>query len=102
MLTSGGSENSAEIEVQAIATGDFSFQGRILAAPDAGLARRYLSAAASIAPKDVQHAVKNLVERLTHRPDETQKVWRDAEAILSTTMAGDFRTLMECAAAALQ
>jgi hypothetical protein len=102
VLTSGGSENSAEIEVQAIATGDFSFQGRILAAPDAGLARRYLSAAASIAPKDVQHAVKNLVERLTHRPDETQKVWRDAEAILSTTMAGDFRTLMECAAAALQ
>jgi hypothetical protein len=102
VLTSGGSENSAEIEVQAIATGDFSFHGRILASPDAGLARRYLSAAESIAPKDAQHAVKNLVERLTHHPDETQKVWRDAEAIVSTTMAGDFRTLMECAAAALQ
>jgi hypothetical protein len=50
----------------------------------------------------MQHAVRNLAERLTHHPDETQKVWRDAEAILSTTMAGDFRTLMECAAAALQ
>jgi|HubBroStandDraft_5_1064220.scaffolds.fasta_scaffold03163_3 hypothetical protein len=102
VLTSGGSGNSAEIEVQAVATGDFSFHGRILAAPDAGLARRYFSAAESIAPKDAQHAVKNLVERLTHHPDETQKVWRDSEAILSTTMAGDFRTLMECAAAALQ
>jgi hypothetical protein len=102
VLTSGGPQNSAEIEVQAVATGDFSFRGRILAAPDAGVARRYLTAAESIAPKDLQHVVKNLADRLTHHPDETQKVWRDVEAILSTTMAGDFRTLMECAAAALQ
>ena len=66
------------------------------------MARRYLTAAESIAPKDLQHVVKNLAERLTQHPGDTQKVWHDAEAILSTTMAGDFRTLMECAAAALQ
>jgi hypothetical protein len=102
VLTSGGPQNSAEIEVQAVATGDFSFHGRILGTPDAGAARRYLTVAESIAPKDLQHAVKNLADRLTHHPGETQKVWRDAEAILSTTMAGDFRTLLECAAAALQ
>jgi hypothetical protein len=102
VLTSGGPQNSAEIEVQAVAAGGFSFHGRILAAPDAGVARRYLAAAEGIAPKDLQHVVKGLADRLTHHPDETQKVWRDVEAILSTTMAGDFRTLMECAAAALQ
>jgi hypothetical protein len=102
VLTSGGPQNSAEIEVQAIATGDFSFHGRILAAPDAGMARRYLTAAERIAPKDMQHAVKGLADRLTHHPDETQKVWRETEQIISTTMAGDFRTLMESAAAALQ
>jgi hypothetical protein len=102
VLTSGGAQNSAEIEVQAIATGDFSFHGRILAAPDAGVARRYLSAAEGIAPKDLQHVVKGLADRLTHHPDDTQKVWRDTEGILSTTMAGDFRTLMESAATALQ
>jgi hypothetical protein len=102
VLTSGGTQNSAEIEVQAIATGDFSFHGRILAAPDAGIARRYFTAAESIAPKDLQHEVKNLADRLTHHPDDTQKVWRETEEILSTTMAGDFRTLMESAAAALQ
>jgi len=102
VLTSGGPENSAEIEVQAVATGDFSFHGRILATPDAGVARRYLTAAEGIAPKDLQHVVKNLSERLTHHPGDTQKVWRDTETILSTTMAGDFRTLIECAAAALQ
>jgi len=102
VLTSGGPQNSAEIEVQAIATGDFSFHGRILAAPDAGVARRYLTAAETLAPKDLQHVVKNLADRLTHHPGDTQKVWYDAETIISTTMAGDFRTLMECAAAALQ
>jgi hypothetical protein len=102
VLTSGGPQNSAEIEVQAVATGDFSFHGRILAAPDAGMARRYLTAAESIAPKDLQRVVKNLADRLTHHPDDTQKVWHDTEAILYTTMAGDFRTLLECAATALQ
>ena len=102
VLTSGGPQNSAEIEVQAVATGDFSFHGRILAAPDAGVARRYLTAAEAIAPKDLQHLLKNLADRLTHHPGDTQKVWRDTEAILATTMAGDFRTLLECAAAALQ
>jgi hypothetical protein len=102
VLTSGGPQNSAEIEVQAIATGDFSFHGRILATPDAGVARRYFTAAESIAPKDLQHDVKSLAERLTHHPGDTQKVWRDAEKILATTMASDFRTLMESAAAALQ
>jgi hypothetical protein len=102
VLTSGGAQNSTEIEVQAIATGDFSFHGRILASPDAGTARRYFTAAENIAPKELQHEVKNLADRLTHHPDETQKVWRETEAILSTTMAGDFRTLMASAAAALQ
>ena len=102
VLTSGGAQNSAEIEVQAIATGDFSFHGRILASPDAGVARRYLAAAESIAPKDLQREMKNLTDRLTHHPDETQKVWRGTEAILSTTMAGDFRTLLQSAATALQ
>jgi hypothetical protein len=102
VLTSGGPQNSAEIEVQAIATGDFSFHGRILAAPDAGIARRYFTAAESIAPKDLQHDVKNLADRLTHHPDDTQKAWRETQEILSTTMAGDFRTLMESAATALQ
>jgi hypothetical protein len=102
VLTSGGPQNSAEIEVQAVATGDFSFHGRILAAPDAGVARHYLTAAEAIAPKDLQRVVKNLADRLTHHPGDMQKVRRDTEGILSTTMAGDFRTLMECAAAALQ
>ncbi len=47
-------------------------------------------------------AMKSLADRLTHHPGDTQKVWRGTEQILSTTMAGDFSTLLESAAAALQ
>lgn len=102
LLTSGGAENSAEVAVQAIATGDFSFHARILAAPDVDAARRYLTAAASLARKDQQRATRNLSERLTHHPRDSQKVGREIDEIKSTTMAGDYRTLLESAASALE
>lgn len=102
LLTSGGSQNSADLAVQAISAGDFSFHARILTAPDPEAARRYLIAAESLAPKDLQHATKDLLERLTHHPRDTQKTGRQIDEIMSKTMAGDFRTLLESAATALK
>jgi hypothetical protein len=102
LLTSGGAQNSADVAVQAITTGNFSFHARILAAPDADAARRYLAAAASLAPKNLQRRTRNLAERLTHHPRDTQKVGREIEEIMSTTMASDYRTLLESAASALE
>ncbi len=102
LLTSGGAQNSAEVAVQAITTGDFSFHARILAPPDVDTARRYLAEAVSLAPKDLQHTTRNLAERLTRHPGDTQKVARAVDEIMSTTMAGDFRTLLESAAFALE
>jgi hypothetical protein len=102
LVTSGGSQNTAEVAVQAISAGDFSFHARILAAPDADAARRYLTAAESLAPKDVQHVIRNLADRLAQHPHDTQKVGRQVDEMISTTMAGDFRTLLESAAIALK
>ncbi len=102
LLTSGGAQNSADVAVQAITTGDFSFQARILAAPDVDAGRRYLAAAASLSPKDLQRATRNLAVRLAHHPRDTQTVSREIEAMMSTTMAGDYRTLLEAAASALE
>jgi hypothetical protein len=102
LLTSGGGQNSAEIEVKAIKAGDFSFHARILAAPDADAARRYLLAAESIAPEDFQHVTKSLADRLAHHPRDTQKVRREIDEILSTTMAGNYRTLLAAAASAVE
>ena len=58
--------------------------------------------AVSLAPKDLQHTIRNLAERLTHHPGDTQKVARAVDEIMSTTMAGDLRTLLESAASALE
>ncbi|MFZ0883880.1 MAG: hypothetical protein WAN14_10810 [Candidatus Acidiferrales bacterium] len=102
VLTSGGAQNSADVAVQAITTGDFSFHARILAAPDVDAARRYLTAAASLAPKDLQRATRNIAERLTQHPHDTQKAGREIDQIMSTTMSGDYRTLLESAASALE
>jgi hypothetical protein len=102
LLTTGGAQNSAEIPVQAITAGDFSFHARILAAPDADAGRRYLSAAQALAPKDLQHTIQSLADRLTHHPGDTQKVGHHIDEIMSATMAGDFRTLLESAASALE
>jgi hypothetical protein len=102
LLTSGGAQNSADVAVQAIVTGDFSFHARILAAPDVDAARRYLAVAASLASKDLQRQTRNLAERLAHHPRDTQKVGREIDEIMSTTMAGDYRTLLGSAASALE
>ncbi len=102
LLTSGGAQNSADVAVQALSTGDFSFHVRILAAPDVDAGRRYLTAAESLAPKDLQRATRNLATRLTHHPRDAQTVVREVDEIMSTTMEGDFRTLLESAAAALE
>jgi hypothetical protein len=102
LLTSGGAQNAADLAVQAITAGDFSFHARILASPDVDAARRYLTAAEALAPKDLRHVVRGLADRLTHHPRDTQKASRQIEDIMSITMAGDFRTLLAAAASALE
>jgi hypothetical protein len=100
--TSGGAQNVATIEIQTISTGDFSFHARLLPSPDPETARRYLDAAAKIAPKDLQHQVQGLANRLQHNPRDAQKVLGEIQKILSFTMEGDFRTLLDSARAALE
>ena len=102
LVTSGGAQNVATIEIQAISTGDFSFRARLLPNPEPEVARRYLEAAAKIAPKDLQHQVQDLANRLEHSPRDVQKVSAAIQKILSYTMDGDFRTLLASAHSALE
>jgi|HubBroStandDraft_6_1064221.scaffolds.fasta_scaffold64014_2 hypothetical protein len=102
LVTSGGAQNVATIEIQAISTGDFSFRARLLASPEPEIARRYLEAAAKIAPKDLQHQVQNLAKRLEHSPRDAQKVAVEIQKMALYTMDGDFRTLLNSAHSALE
>jgi hypothetical protein len=102
VTTSGGAQNTASIEVQALATGDFSFDARLLPDPDAETARRFLEAAEMLAPRDDKNQIKKLADRLKRHPEDSLRVWVELRNVESLTIAGDFRTLLEAATAALE
>jgi hypothetical protein len=101
LRTSGGANNFAAIEVQAIRSGDFSFHARLAPAADPAIAERYLRAAISLAARELQQRLRKLADRLARHPRDGEKVKRELEQIISTTIAGDLRTLLESADAAL-
>ncbi len=101
LRTSGGANNFAAVEVQAIRSGDFSFQARLVPPPDYAVAERYLRAALPLAPRELQQRLKKLPDRLARHPRDAEKVQSELSQIISTTIAGDLRTLLESANAAL-
>jgi hypothetical protein len=101
VVTSGGAQNSAEIEVEAIAAGDFSFRARLLPEPNAEIARRFLEAAYTVASKEQRDQIKPFINSLQHRPRDTFKVWIELRKTILLTSSGDYRTLLESARSAL-
>jgi len=101
LVTAGGAENLASVKVRAISSGDFSFGARVVAAPDVRSAERYLRAALPLAPKDSERSLAKLTRRLTEHPREVSAVRSKIERLAQGSTAGDFRTLLEAAEAAL-
>ena len=101
VVTSGGEENTAAIRVQAVASGTFSFHARVIGAPHPNVARRYLQAAELLAPKDSQRDIQKLIDHLERRPQDLGRVAVALDQIRSATIAGDLRTLLDAARAAL-
>lgn len=102
LMTSGGAENSGEVAVEAIRTGDFSFRARVLPTPDPPSASRYLLAAAALAPKDWKSRLDGYARDLAKHPNDVAKIRRDLQVMASATIPGDFKTLIESARAALE
>lgn len=103
LLTSGaGAGNSGEVSVEAVSAGDFSFRARILPAVDPTSARRYLLAAAPLAPKEWKSRINGYAHDLEKHPHDTGKTSRDLQTMTTAIVAGDFKTLLEAARAALQ
>jgi len=95
LVTSGGAANFASLKIEALRSGDYSFHARLVPAPDAESARRFLEAAAPLAEKDLQPQIRNLAKRLAHSPRDRERVQAELSQIISQTIAGDFRTLLE-------
>jgi hypothetical protein len=101
LRTTGGAQNSASVEVQAISSGSFSFHARVLPQPDPAIALRYLQAAIAIAPQEVQSDVKLLANRLAHHPNEAEKIRAQLQQMIIDTIPSDFHTLLDAAHSAL-
>jgi hypothetical protein len=105
LVTSGGAANFAALKVQAIRSGDYSFHARLVPAPDADAARRFLEAAQPLAEKDLQPVIKRLAKQLarqlTHHSRDWEKIKDELDRIAAQTIAGDFRTLLDAARSAL-
>jgi hypothetical protein len=99
--TTGGSRNVAQVQIGAIRSGDYSFSARLIPSPDLPAAVRYLRAAAPLAPKAQQRRVNDAANRLATHPKDREKVRQDLAKLISTTIAGHFRALLEAAQAAI-
>jgi hypothetical protein len=101
VLTKGGPENAAAIEIRAIRSGDYSFRARLIAAPDTAIAWRYLSAAAALAPQERQGDIRLMAKRVQRKPRDVPDVRAEIARVVTSTIDGDFRTLMQAAWQAL-
>lgn len=102
LITSGGEENSGEVGIIAVSTGDYSFHARILPAPAPVSALRYLLAAEPLAPKEWKSRIKGYAHDLEHHPANAPKIASQLQIIATGTIASDFKTLLEAARSALQ
>lgn len=101
LTTSGSPRNLARIQVQAVSSGDFSFHARIVPAPEAEAARRFLQAAEPLAPSDVGRSLKKMERDLGRHAKNATKVRAELDGILETTSASDLSALLEAARSSL-
>lgn len=101
VLTSGGMQNTARIQVQAIRSGDFSFHARVLPPPDFDAARRFLEAAEPLAIGDLPKTLEKMKDELAHHPKNAGRIRAGLDQMLEVTSPSDFRALLEAARSAL-
>ncbi len=101
LTTSGGAQNVAEIRVQAIRSGDFSFHARILPPANTENARRFLEAAGPLAIGEVPQALKKMENDLVRHPQSAEKIRAQLDQMLEVTSPSEFRTLLEAARSSL-
>ena len=101
VLTRGGQENTAAIEMEGLSPGEFSFSVRVVpppaGLPDIGAAREYLIAARKLAPPNQAHRVDKLIRRLEQRSQDVVKIRNDLEKMMAKKPQGQFGRLIEAA-----
>jgi len=103
--TSGGEDNSAHIEVEAIRGGDFSFHVRILqndgSSADNLAARQFLVAARQLASPSLAHRLDPIVSKLEHPDRDAQPVLKQIDKLAQETNNEQIHVLFTAARNAL-
>lgn len=99
--TCGGLDNFAQLDVQTMRSGDFSFDAKIMPAPDEMLAKAFLRAAVPLANRDLQRGLNHVLKEFQRHPQDFDALRRNIDGLLSDTASGDFRTVLAAARAAL-
>lgn len=107
VVTRGGADNVAVIELIGLREGDFSISVRLVpnaaGLPDVETARLYLLAAQNVAEDQWVDRVNRLVRRLERDPDRPGYVRNELENVLAQdTVSGEFRKRLEAALRALR
>lgn len=99
--TDGKPGNLAQIAVQAIRSGDFSFHAELVPQPDPQAARQFLQAAEPLAPPPLRAQIRSAADQIEHHPHDTEKAARELQKLSGGLGEGDLRTLIDAARAAL-
>jgi hypothetical protein len=101
VTTSGGVDNSAEIELRGERAGDFRFRVRLWPlppdAPDFEATREFLRAARHAAPPSETRQIEKLILQMERRPPDAMRVQNELEKMLAAHPPGDFRRLLSAA-----
>ncbi len=101
VTTSGGVDNSAEIELRGERAGNFSFRVRLWPlppdSPDLEATREFLRAARHAASPSEARQVEKLILQMERRPPDAMRVQNELEKMLAAHPQGDFRRLLRAA-----
>ncbi|MBI3405501.1 MAG: hypothetical protein HY046_08600 [Acidobacteria bacterium] len=101
MMTSGGADNLARVEIQGRREGEFSLSVRLVPTaagmPDTAAARRELQAASKSAPGAWSELIDKLVRHLDEHPEHALDVRNELEKLLAKTPPGEYGRHLEAA-----
>ena len=104
LKTSGGSNNSATLEVKGLRAGQFSFRVELAlphGTPDVIAARDFLNAAQKIAPEDQRHSIAGILKQLRPHAVHVANARKKLEKLSTASDSGDALVLLEAGRRAL-
>jgi hypothetical protein len=97
LRTSGGADNQASMEAQALRSGNFSLHARIVPPPDPASAARFAEIAAGLAAKNPAMELKSIAAKLEKHPRDLAGPTAELNRLAASTPPGKMNILINAA-----